>query len=100
MSEIENFARQLEKLTGDPLADAVNGTVMIVSVSEPVGRARYQACSLEVLAEAPGIEPVRVATEVVTSRRHWPRVGQTLPARISVTQPQNVDIDWDALAAD
>ena len=100
MDEIENFAAQLEKLTGDPLADAVRGHVMIASVSEPIGRARYQACTLEVVAEAPGIEPVRVTTEVVTSRKHWPRVGEVLPARISTSQPERMDIDWDALARD
>lgn len=98
MDEIENFAAQLEKLTGDPLRDAVPAQVLIVSVSEPVGRARYQACTLEVLAEAPGIEPVRVSTEVVTSRGHWPQVGAVLPARISASQPRRMDIDWDALA--
>ena len=98
MDEIEKFAAQLEQLTGDPLGDAVAGHVRIVSVSEPVGRARYQACALEVEAEAPGIEPTRASTEVVTSRDHWPRLGAVLPARISVSHPQRMDIDWDALA--
>ena len=100
MDEIEKFAAQLEKLTGDPLGDAVPGHVVIVSASEPHGRARYQPCSLDVIAEAPGVERIRVSTEVVTSRRHWPRVGDLLPARISVSHPERMDIDWDALARD
>ncbi|HAQ60164.1 MAG TPA: hypothetical protein DCR63_07355 [Microbacterium sp.] len=98
MDEIENVAAQLEKLAGDPLGDAVPGQVRIVSASSPVGRARYQACTLEVVVVAPGIEPVRVDTEVVTSRRYWPRVGAVLPARISASQPDRMEIDWDALA--
>lgn len=100
MNEIENFAAQLEKLTGDPLADAVAGHVTITSVSEPRGRARYQACTVEVEVAPVDGAPVRATTEVVTTRQNWPRVGQVLPARISASQPDRMDIDWDALARD
>jgi hypothetical protein len=98
VDEIENMTRQLERLLGDPIADAVAGTVMIVSVSEPTRRWGYQACQIEIVPDAPGIEPVRVATEVVTTRKHWPKVGGILPARISTTRPERMDINWDALA--
>ncbi|WP_137845192.1 hypothetical protein [Microbacterium sp. 2FI] len=98
MGELDDFADQLERLTGDPLADAVRGHVRVVSASEPTGRARYQACNLDVVVEAAEIPPVTVSTEVVTTRKHWPRVGMILPARISVSDPTHMDVDWDALA--
>ena len=92
------MARQLERMMGDPIADAVPGTVLIVSVSEPTRRWGYQACQIEVVPEAPGVEPVRVATEVVTTRKNWPKLGGILPARISTTHPERMEINWDALA--
>jgi hypothetical protein len=98
VDEIENMARQLERMIGDPIADAVPGTVLILSVSEPTRRWGYQACQIEIVPDAPGVEPVRVATEVVTTRKNWPKVGGILPARISTTRPERMEINWDALA--
>lgn len=93
----DDAAIQLERLTGDPIADAVWGTVVVVSVSERTGRARYQECRLEVSVDAPGIEPITVPLEVVTTARFWPVVGAILPARVSRSQPSRIDVDWDAL---
>lgn len=98
MDGADEVANALERLTADPLTDAVRGTVRVLDASEPEGRARYQECRLELLAEAPGVPPTRVETAVVTSRRYWPRVGAVLPARVSVSDPSVVDVDWDALA--
>ncbi|MEV8266915.1 hypothetical protein [Microbacterium sp. NPDC076911] len=98
MDEFDEMAHQLEKLVRDPLADAVRGSVLVISVSEPVGRARYQACQLDVVASAEGVPATRVTTEVVTSRQFWPEVGAVLPARVSVSDPHCIEIDWDALA--
>jgi hypothetical protein len=94
----EDAARQLERITGDPLADAVAGRVRVVSRSEPGGRGRYQPCTIELLAEAEGVPPRTVTTEVVFDRRHWPPVGAVLPARVSRTHPDAVEVNWDALA--
>lgn len=97
MDGIEQFATQLERLTGDPIADAVPGFVRVVSVSEPKGRFGYEECALELMTEAPGVAETLVRTEIVTQRKSWPKVGQRLPARISTTKPGRVDVDWDAL---
>ncbi|QKJ18972.1 hypothetical protein [Microbacterium hominis] len=98
MSEIDDVAAALERLTHDPLADAVRGTVRVVAASEPAPRGRYQECRLDVIAEATGVPPTPVSTAVVTRRRYWPQVGQVLPARVSVSNPTVIDVDWDALA--
>lgn len=95
---VDEAAEMLEKITRDPLADAVRGTVRVVSASERVGRARYQACELEVITTTEGIPETRVHTEVVTSAKYWPRVGSTLPALISPSDPTHIEVDWDALA--
>lgn len=94
----DDAATQLERLTGDPIADAVSGSVVVISVSERRGRARYQECRLDVSVDAPGIEPITVTLEVVTTARSWPVVGAVLPARVSRSQPSRIDVDWDALA--
>lgn len=98
MDDRDILTGALERLTGDPMAGAVPGTVTVLSASEPTGRARYQECTVELSAEAPGIGPAVVRTGVVTTRRHWPTVGAVLPARVSVSTPTVVDVDWDALA--
>ncbi|MEV8359502.1 hypothetical protein [Microbacterium sp. NPDC076895] len=95
---VEEAAHMLEKYTGDPLADAVRGTVRVVSASDREGRARYQACQLEVVTTTAGIPETRISTEVVTSAKYWPRVGSTLPALISPSDPTHIEINWDALA--
>ncbi len=94
----DDIARVLERMTADPMADAVAGAVLVVSVSQPEARGRYQECHLELLAEAPGVPPTPVSTSVVTRPRHWPRPGMRLPARISASRPTAVDVDWEALA--
>ncbi|MDE0547063.1 hypothetical protein [Microbacterium sp. C7(2022)] len=98
MSEIDDITHQLEKLLADPMADAVSGHITIVAASAPTGRSRYQECALEVIARAPGVPDTTVHTAVVTSRKYWPTVGAVLPARVSVSAPENIDVDWDALA--
>lgn len=35
-------AETLERVTHSPMADAMHGTIRIVALSEPKGRARYQ----------------------------------------------------------
>lgn len=94
----DDIARALQRLTADPLADAVSGAVIVVSVSEPAPKGRYQECRLELVTEAPGVAPATVTTSVVTRPKHWPRPGMRLPAQISASRPSIVDVDWDALA--
>ncbi len=98
VSELDDVTEVLERLTKDPLADAVPGLVRVVAVSDPAPRGRYQECRLELVAEAAGMAPTTVHTSVVTRPRTWPRVGMSLPARISASQPTAVEVDWDALA--
>lgn len=93
----DEAARQLEALTGDPRADAVTGTVLLAVVSEPTGRGRYQEATLELVAEASGIEPRVVHTTAVFDTRAWPTAGLVLPARISASRVDAIDVDWDAL---
>ncbi|MET0813243.1 MAG: hypothetical protein ABWY03_09320 [Microbacterium sp.] len=94
---VQEAADALEKITRDPMADAVAGTVRIVSASAPAGRGRYQECELELLAAAAGIPDRTVEEVVVFSTRSWPAVGAVLPARISRSHPGSIDVDWDAL---
>ena len=98
MDEIEQMAEQLERMMGDPIGTSVRGLVHIVSASEPEGRGRYQECQLELMTDAAGVPQTLVRTSVVTTRKTWPKVGGTLPARISTINPQRVDVDWEALA--
>lgn len=94
----DEIARALERMTADPMADAVAGAVIVVSASEPARRGSYQECRLELLVEAPGIPPTPVSTSVVTRPRHWPHPGMRLPARVSASHPTAIDVDWEALA--
>jgi hypothetical protein len=93
----DGAARAFERMTGSPLADAVPGRVRIVSLTEPAPRGAYQTCRLEVLAEAPGVPPRIVTLEAVFPRKHWPTVGTVLPARVSPTHADAVEVDWDRL---
>lgn len=88
----------LEQLTRDPLRGSVAGTVTIQSIIDARPRPRYQEAELELLAEAPGREPVLVRTFVVLDRRRWPSIGTILPAHIAQGEPPALDISWDILA--
>jgi hypothetical protein len=94
----EGAAETLERLTGSPMADAMHGTIRIVSLSQPKGRTRYQACDMDLILEAPGLEPEPLSTEVILDRRYWPVPGMVLRARISKRRPRMIDVNWDALA--
>ncbi|HWI31516.1 MAG TPA: hypothetical protein VNT50_08485 [Microbacterium sp.] len=94
----EGAAESLERLTGSPMADALHGTITIVSLSEPRGWLRYQECRMEVVLEAPGLAPENLSTEFVLDRRYWPKPGTVLRARISKATPRLLDVDWNALA--
>ncbi|MET0298083.1 MAG: hypothetical protein ABW024_11820 [Microbacterium sp.] len=98
MDWTDDVAHQLEVVTGDPMADAVRGTVTIVEASAPEGRRRYQECRVVLLAEAPGVASRNLTTAVVVDQRAWPRVGAVLPAQISRTHPDAFEADWSALA--
>jgi hypothetical protein len=94
----EDAAEALERLTHSPMADAIRGTIRIISLSQPRGRSRYQACQMELLLEAPDLDPEPLSTEVVLDRRYWPEAGMVLRARISRKRPRMIDVNWDALA--
>ncbi|RLK52851.1 hypothetical protein [Microbacterium telephonicum] len=96
-SELDQAAEWLEKLAKDPMADAVRGRVRIVAVTPPAERGRYQECVVDLAVEAAGIAPVEVTQHVVFSRKRWPAVGVVLPARISVSVPENLEVAWDAM---
>ena len=91
-------AEALERLTHSPMADAIRGTIRIISLSQPRGRSRYQACQMELRLEAPDLDPEPLSTEVVLDRRYWPEAGMVLRARISRKRPRMIDVNWDALA--
>lgn len=96
-SEIEQATAWLEKITRDPMADAVAGRARVVSAPEPVGRARYQECDVELVVDGPGIPATTVRMAVVFPRRIWPSVGDVLPARISASDPGTVEVNWEPL---
>ena len=87
-----------ERLTRSPMADAVVGTIRIVSLSAPKGWMRYQTCEMELILEGPDLPPETLITEVVFDRRYWPSAGMVLRARISRRAPRMIDVNWDALA--
>lgn len=93
----DEAAEQIEAVTRDPLADAVTGTVRLVAVSAPSGRGRYQEATLELVAEASGIESRVIHTAAVFDTRAWPTVGLVLPARISRGHAEALEVDWSAL---
>ena len=97
MEWVDDAARELERLTRDPLADAVATTVRIVSVSSPQGRGRYQEASVEFAVTASGTEPRTVRSAFVFDRSSWPTAGSVFPARVSVSDPDAIDIDWSSL---
>jgi len=94
----EETAETLERLTRSSMADAIHGTIRIVSLSQPKGHSRYQACQMELVLEGPGLDHEPLSTEVVLDRRYWPTVGMLLRAHISRNQPRMIEVNWDALA--
>lgn len=96
-SELAQATEWLQRVTGDPMADAAPGRLTIESASDPVRRGRYQECRLELVAEVAGIPPARIVHTAVFDRRHWPQPGLVVPARISRTDPRVFEANWSAL---
>jgi hypothetical protein len=96
MSGGETGVGWLKAFLSDPIDVAVKGTAKVLSVSEPVGRAPYSKCTLEVLAEAPDMEPRTVSVVAVLPRKHWPRVGMVVPARLPPARPDLVGLNLEA----
>lgn len=96
-SEIAQATAWLEKLTRDPMADAVRGAATIVAVEDPSGRGRYREYRVDLSVDGPDIPPTAVAQRLVFDSRRPPQPGTRLPARISVSNPQSVEVAWDAL---
>lgn len=96
-SELDKAAAWLERLTRDPLADAVRGRVTVLAASEPAARGRYQECALELAVEGDGVPRTVVTQQLVFPRAVWPRVGDAVPARVSRSRPDVFEADWDRL---
>ncbi len=97
--EWEQVAHALERITRDPLADADDGAVRVVGITDPAGRRRYQEATITVVPIVAGVAGERLTmTEMVFDRRYWPAEGRVLPARISRSDPSVIEVDWDALA--
>lgn len=91
---IGEAAEALEKLTRDPLADAVPGTAEILTVSGPSGLRRYQEATITLRLRVPDREPAVVTARVVFDRRAWPEVGAVLRAAVPPDSPTTFRIDW------
>lgn len=94
---VDEAAAALERATGDPMADAWVGTVRVVSATDPAGRGRYQACTVELLLEAPDFPSETMVTEFVFDRRFWPEPGVRVRARFSRRTPREIDANWSSL---
>jgi hypothetical protein len=92
---VAEAAEALERITHDPMADAHRGTVRILSVSDPAPRRGYQACTMRLALEAPGLAE-EMDYEGVFPRTQWPRVGAVIRARISRKTPRIVEANWES----
>lgn len=97
-SPLAQAAQWLERITGDPLADAVRGRVRVVAVSAPEGRRRYQECTVELAVTADGAPAHTLTQVVVLPRSAWPKVGDVLVAAVSPSRPDALEVDWSPLA--
>lgn len=97
-SPLAQAAQWLERITGDPLADAVRGRVRVIAVSAPTGRRRYQECTVELAVTAGGAPPHTLTQVVVLPRSAWPKVGDVLVAAVSPSRPDALEVDWSPLA--
>lgn len=97
VSEIEQAAAWLERLTRDPLADAVPGMLTVVRASDAAPRGRYQECELDLEVTLPGRQTARVTHVAVFPRSLWPRAGDVVPARVSASRPEVFEAQWERL---
>jgi hypothetical protein len=96
MGAMDDAADALARLLGDPMVDAVRARATVLSASPPRGITPYQKCELEVMVDGAGLTPTEVKTTAVVSRKHWPVMGMTIPARFAPRHPELVELDWDA----
>jgi hypothetical protein len=97
-SELAQVTAWIQRLTRDPMADAVPGRVRVASASAPPPRGRYGQCRLELVVEVRGLPATTVTHTAVFPRRHWPEAGLVVPANVSRSNPEVFEADWSRLS--
>lgn len=82
---------------GKKLEDPVEGVAHVLGVGLPVeSQGRVMRIKLQLLVQAPGIEPQQVEMSKMVNRKKVPQAGMVLPITVDRADPTKVEIDWDA----
>ncbi|MEO1059080.1 MAG: SHOCT domain-containing protein [Actinomycetota bacterium] len=82
---------------GKKIKDPVAGQAQVLGVGLPTeSQGRVMRISLQLLIEAPGIEPQQVKANKMVKRKNIPQAGMVLPVTVDRRDPSRWEIDWDA----
>ena len=80
------------------MKDPVTGTANVVSATtlDP-GASGKETCAMELIVQGDGVTPTAVAVEDRVPVIRWPRAGDMLPVTFDRSNPEHLEIDWDAV---
>jgi hypothetical protein len=80
------------------MKDPVAGTANVVSATtlDPSASGK-ESCAMELIVQGDGLTPTAVAFKDKVPVIRWPRAGDVLPITVDRSNPEHLEIDWDAV---
>jgi resuscitation-promoting factor RpfA len=76
----------------------IQGTGIVITVSDPPAESRYGRCDLDLVVYVPGLPGETITVhESRLPVAQWPEPGQQLPIQVAADDPRNVRILWRTL---
>lgn len=78
----------------------IQGTGIVISVTEPPAESRYGRCEMELAINVPGLpEEIVAVHESRVPAAQWPQPNQELPIQVAADDPRNVRVLWRSFLA-
>jgi len=80
------------------MKDPVRGTANVVTATalDPDASGK-EPCAMELIVQGDGLTPTAIAHRDKVSVLRWPRAGDVLPVTVDRSDPERLEIDWDAV---
>jgi resuscitation-promoting factor RpfA len=76
----------------------IQGTGIVISVTEPPAESRYGRCDMDLVIHVAGLPSETVGVhESRVPVSQWPQPGQELPVQVAADDPRNVRVLWRSL---
>lgn len=79
------------------IKDPVEGTAQVAGCTVHTGEATWESIRMNLVVEAPGVEPFTLEHNCLARADKWPYPGETLPVVFDRQHHDRLDVQWDKL---